>query len=54
MKAFKLIFGSTFNFYGKRAIIPKLNQDIPETELKWRIRVCLNYHNVKHLPTIGL
>lgn len=51
---FKLIFGNTFNFDGKRAIIFQLNQDIPETELKWCIRACLNYHNVKHLPTLGI
>ena len=46
---FKLVFGNTFNFDDKLAIIFQLNQNIPEEELKWCIRTYLD----KHLPTLG-
>jgi len=51
---FRLVFNDKFNFEGKRAIIFRIDQEIPETELKQCIRTALTYHKVKHLVTLGL
>ena len=51
---FKLIFDSTFEFEGKRAIVFQLNQKIPELELKECIKASLTYHKVKKLITLGI
>ena len=51
---FRLVFNDEFNFEGKRAIIFRIDQEIPETELKQCIRTALTYHKVKHLVTLGL
>ncbi|HBU79403.1 MAG TPA: hypothetical protein DEF18_15000 [Muricauda sp.] len=51
---FRLVFGHKFQFEGKRAIVFKLNQKIPETELKGCIKASLRYHNVKDQITLGI
>jgi hypothetical protein len=51
---FRLVFNDEFNFEGKRAIIFRIDQEIPETELKQCIETALTYHKVKHLVTLGL
>ena len=51
---FRLIFGSTFQYEEKRAILFQLNQKIPVVELKECIRAALIYHKVKHLETLGI
>ena len=51
---FRLIFDQKFKFEGKRAIIFKLDEQIPETELKACIKATLTYHNVKGLITLGI
>ena len=51
---FRLVFNDVFNFEGKRAIIFRIDQEIPETELKQCIRTALTYYKVKHLVTLGL
>ena len=50
---FKTIYKDKFNFEGNRAIVFKLNDTIPETELKQCISMALRYHSVKHLPLLG-
>ena len=50
---FKTIYKDKFNFENNRAIIFKLDDSIPETELKQCIRLALTYHKVKHLPLLG-
>jgi hypothetical protein len=51
---FRLVFNDEFNFEGKRAIIFRIDQEIPETELKQCIKTAITYHKVKHLVTLGL
>lgn len=50
---FKAIYKDTFNFEGDRAIVFKLDEKIPERELKTCISMALNYHKIKHLPLLG-
>lgn len=51
---FRLVFDHKFEYEGKRAIVFKLNQKIPEMELKECIKASLIYHNVKELITLGI
>ena len=51
---FRLVFDGQFHFEGKRAIIFRLDEKIPEAEVKACIRATLTYHNVKHLITLGI
>ncbi|MCB0279589.1 MAG: DUF1801 domain-containing protein [Calditrichaeota bacterium] len=50
---FKAIYPDTFQFEGDRAIVFKLNEQIPESELKQCIAMALTYHKIKHLPLLG-
>ena len=50
---FKTIYKDKFEFEGTRAIIIKLNDKIPEAELKHCISMALTYHKIKHLPLLG-
>lgn len=50
---FKAIFKNKFIFEGNRAIVFKLNDKIPEAELKKCISLALTYHKIKHLPLLG-
>ena len=54
VSTFRSIFKNTFEFEGKRAIIFKLNEDLPKAALKHCIKAALTYHKVKHLPTLGI
>ena len=51
---FKTIYKDKFKFEGNRAIVFKLNDKIPDTELKHCISMALTYHKVKHLPLLGV
>lgn len=50
---FKAIYPDKFEFQGSRAIIFKLNEKVPDKELKHCISMALNYHKIKHLPLLG-
>ena len=50
---FKTIYKNTFQFEGNRAIVFKLDDNIPKTELKHCISMALMYHKIKHLPLLG-
>ena len=52
--SFKAVFGKRFNYEGNRAIIFRLDENIPAGELKACIKAALNYHRVKHLPRLGM
>ena len=54
IETFKEIYGDTFNYDGKRAIVIDLSQEIPVQELKHCIFLSLNYHKLKHLPLLGV
>ncbi len=51
---FKMVFNGLFTFEGSRAITFQMEEKIPKKELKSCIRAALNYHKVKHLPTLGI
>jgi hypothetical protein len=51
---FKEVYGDTFIYEGTRAIIFKMDDEIPETELKNCIKAALTYHKVKHLKSLGM
>ena len=51
---FRLVFDHKFEYEGKRAIVFKLNQKVPEMELKSCIKASLTYHSVKELITLGI
>ena len=53
VSTFKTIYKDKFEFEGNRAIVFKLNDKIPETELKHCISMALTYHKIKHLPLLG-
>lgn len=50
---FKTIYKNTFTFEGHRAIVFKLDEKVPENELKHCIALALTYHKLKHLPLLG-
>ncbi|NER16173.1 DUF1801 domain-containing protein [Spongiivirga citrea] len=50
---FRKIYKGVFNFEGNRAIVFKLNEQIPETELKHCIQLALTYHKVKNEVLLG-
>jgi hypothetical protein len=52
--SFKAVFPKTFRYEGDRAIVFKMDEAIPVKDLKRCISATLNYHNVKHLPMLGL
>lgn len=51
---FKVVFNNVFTYEGNRAIIFKIDDTIPETQLKQCIATALRYHKLKHLPLLGL
>jgi hypothetical protein len=51
---FKALYKNKFNFEGNRAIVFKLNEKIPEAELKHCISMALTYHKIKQLPLLGV
>jgi len=51
---FKAIYKNTFVYEGNRAIIFDLKEEIPETEIAQCIELALTYHEVKHLPMLGV
>jgi hypothetical protein len=50
---FKTVFTDKFNFEKNRAILFKLNEEIPQAELKQCIKMALTYHKIKHLPLLN-
>ncbi len=50
---FKEVYKDKFNFEGNRAIVFKLNEKIPEAELKHCFAMALSYHQIKNIPLLG-
>tara|TARA_R110001583_G_scaffold16561_22_gene68006 strand:- start:21656 stop:22072 length:417 start_codon:yes stop_codon:yes gene_type:complete len=50
---FKEMYGDTFTYGGNRAIIFKIDQDVPLTELAHCISLSLRYKKIKHLDLLG-
>jgi hypothetical protein len=51
---FKEVHGNTFNYENSRAVLFKLDEDVPVSALKNCINAALNYHSVKQLPRLGM
>ena len=54
VETFKLVFGDLFDYEKNRAIIFRLDQEIPVEELKKCIKATLMYHKVKDDLILGL
>jgi hypothetical protein len=50
---FKTLYKNKFKFENNRAIVFKLDEKIPENELKHCIAMALQYHKIKNLPLLG-
>ncbi len=51
---FKEIYKDKFNFENNRAIVFKIDEELPESELAHCVSLALTYHKVKHLPLLGV
>ena len=54
VNTFKTVYGDLFTYEGNRAILFKLNDELPEEQLRECIKAALTYHKVKDLLTLGL
>lgn len=54
VSSFQFVYNDLFSYEGTRAIVFKLDREIPESELKNCIKAALTYHQVKNLPFLGL
>ena len=54
VETFKLIYGNQFEYEKSRAIIFKLNQEVPSSEVKNCIKAALRYHKVKDDIKLGM
>ena len=54
IETFKRIYGDTFTFEGKRAIVFGETDELAVDELKHCVSTALTYHRVKHLPFLGM
>lgn len=54
VETFRVRFEHTFEFEGNRAIIFRLDDEVPTEALKHCIKAALTYHKVKHFPTLGI
>lgn len=54
ISTFKSVFKNIFEYEGNRAIIFKLDDELPTEALKYCIKATLTYHKVKQLPTLGI
>ena len=54
VETFKKLFKNDFEFEGNRAIVFRLEDEIPIKALKNCIKAALTYHKVKQLPTLGI
>lgn len=54
VSTFRFIFGDELTFEGNRAIVLNLADPMPKEALKRCIGLALAYHEVKHLPMLGV
>ena len=54
VETFKKLYKNDFDFEGNRALVFRLEDEIPTKALKKCIKAALTYHKVKHLPTLGI
>lgn len=51
---FQLVFGDLFEYEKTRAIVFKMDDEVPKNELKQCIQAALTYHKVKQKPFLGI
>lgn len=51
---FRTVYKDVFSFEGNRALVLKMDGNLPESELKECIKVALRYHKVKNQLLLGL
>lgn len=54
VSTFREVYGATFNYEKNRAIVFRLEDIVPEQELKSCIGMALCYHTLKDVPRMGL
>lgn len=54
VSTFKEVYGDDFEYEKTRAIVFKLDDEVPNEKLKTCIAAALQYHTVKQLPKLGL
>lgn len=50
----RAVYGDFFNYENNRALWFSLDEKLPKKELKTCVRMALDYHNLKHLPKLGM
>jgi len=50
---FRELYGDDFNYENNRAIIFKMEEEVPDKKLMECIEMALCYHEIKHLPLLG-
>ena len=53
VETFKEIYGDTFTFEGKRAMVFEVDDEFPNKEFIHCVSLALRYHKLKHLPLLG-
>jgi len=51
---FRMVFNASFDYEGNRALVFKMDQELPVPELKACIKAALLYHKVKDHTTLGI
>lgn len=54
VESFIEVYGDAFTYENHRALLFSLDEKLPKAKLKKCIASALNYHNIKHLPLLGL
>lgn len=54
VETFREIYPEQFTFEDNRAIVFKMGDVVPISELKHCITLSLTYHKIKHLPMLGI
>ncbi len=54
IETYKEIYQDQFKYEGNRAIVFEQSETIPVDALKHCIELSLTYHNIKHLPMLGV
>ncbi len=50
---FRTIYDSTLAFEGNRAVVFKLDEELPVDTVKHCLSMALTYHKLKHMPLLG-
>lgn len=53
VETFKELYGETFRYDGRRALVFGVDEELPAEALEHCISLALRYHRLKHLPLLG-